>query len=124
VVVIAAAAIGGAALYHYYRQTGFNCLPSDFPAYPATRPGAYNYELNGSAPGNSCNMVFRSKDDSAAVLDFYESRLGAGGWQVTSSNRDVGQIDFRNVNRAKTTGTVQIASKDGYTEITIQLYSP
>jgi hypothetical protein len=55
---------------------------------------------------------------------FYESRLGTGGWQVTSSNRDVGQIDFRNITRAKTAGTVQVAAKDGYAEITVQLYSP
>jgi hypothetical protein len=124
VAVIGAAAIGGAALYHHYQQTGFNCLPSDFPAYPATGAGAYNYQLNGSVPGSSCNMVFHSNDSTSAVLDFYQSRLGTGGWQVTSSNRDVGQIAFRKVNNAKTTGTVQVVAKDGYTEITVQLYTP
>ena len=123
VVVIAGAFIGGAALYHYYQQTGPNCLPSDFPAYPGTGPGAYNYQLNGSVPGNSCNMVFHSNNSTSAVLDFYESRLGSGGWHVTSSNRDVGQIAFSNVERAKTRGTVQVVAMDGYTEITIQLYS-
>jgi hypothetical protein len=124
VVVIAGAFVGGAALLHYYQQTGLNCLPSDFPAYPGTGPGAYNYQLNGTVPGSSCNMVFHSNDSTSTVLDFYESRLAAGGWQVTSSNRDVGQIDFRKVNSAKTTGSVQVLAKDGYTEITIQLYSP
>ena len=124
VVVIAAAAIGGAALYHHYQRTGFNCLPPDFPAYPGTGPGAYNYALNGATPGSSCNMVFHSNDSTSTVLDFYESRLGAGGWQITSSNRDVGQIAFTNINRAKTNGSVQVVAKDGYTEITIQLFSP
>ena len=124
VLVIAGAAIGGAALYNHFRQTGFNCLPSDFPAYPGLGPGAYSYQLNGSVPGNSCNMVFRSKDSTSAVLDFYESRLGTSGWQVTSSNLDVGLIAFRNVNRAKTAGTVQVATKERYTEIAVQLYSP
>ena len=123
VVVIAGAFIGGAALYHYYQQTGFNCLPSDFPAYPGTGPGAYNYELNGTAPGTSCNMVFHSNDSTSTVLDFYESRLGTGDWQITSSNRDGGQIIFSKVNRTNTKGTVQVLAKDGYTEITIQLYS-
>jgi hypothetical protein len=124
VVVIAGAFIGGAALFHYYQQGGLNCLPSDFPAYPGTGPGAYNYELNGATPGSSCNMVFHSQDSTSTVLDFYESRLGAGVWQISSSNRDTGQIDFRKVNSAKTNGSVQVLAKDGYTEITIQLYSP
>jgi hypothetical protein len=122
VVAIAGAFIGGAALYHYYQQTGFNCLPSDFPAYPGTGPGAYNYELNGTVPGSSCNMVFQSHDSTSTVLDFYESRLGTGSWQITSSNRDVGQIIFSKVNTTNTKGTVQVLAKDGYTQITIQLY--
>jgi hypothetical protein len=124
VVVVAGAFIGGAALFHYYQHGGLNCLPSDFPAYPGTGPGAYSYELNGATPGSSCDMVFHSNDSTSTVLDFYESRLGAGGWQVTSSNRDTGQIDFRKVNSARTTGSVEVLAKDGYTEITIQLHSP
>lgn len=124
VVVVGGAAIGGAAIYNHFRQAGINCLASDFPTYPAATPGAFTYELNGTVPGSSCHIVFRSKDSTSAVLDFYESRLDTGGWQVTSSNRDIGLIAYRNAKRAKTNGTVQVAAKDGYTEITVEFYSP
>ena len=124
VLVIGGAVITGALVYNHIRQTGLNCLPSDFPAYPGTGPGYYNYALNAPTPGSLCNMVFHSKDSTSAVLDFYESKLDSGGWKVTSSNRDIGLIAYRNVKRAKTNGTVQVVAKDGYTEITIQLYSP
>jgi hypothetical protein len=133
VVVIAGAFIGGAALFHYYQQGGLNCLPSDFPAYPGLGPGSYDYQLNGATPGSSCHMVFHLKDSDrrfvegeapgAAVYDFYQIRLSRDGWQTTTGDLASGHIGFRNTNRVRTSGTVDFVQKDGYTEITVQLYS-
>jgi hypothetical protein len=78
-------------------------------------------------------MVFHLKDSDrrfvegeapgAAVYDFYQIRLSRDGWQTTTGDLASGHIGFRNTNRVRTSGTVDFVQKDGYTEITVQLYS-
>lgn len=121
--VIAGAAFGSVALYSHLERGGFTCLPSTFPRYPGSTFGNINYELNGPTPGNSCNMVFESKDSVGAVLDYYQTRLNRGDWQVSSIDQETGQIEFRSVKRAKTHGTLGIAAVGDHTQITVQLYS-
>jgi len=123
VVVIAGGVFGAITLVSRLQHGGFNCLPSDFPRYPGATYSTYSFELNGPTPGNSCHMVFKSNSSTSAVLDFYQSKLDTGGWQVTSSNRDIGLIAFRKVNTTSTKGTVQVSARDGYAEIDLQLYS-
>jgi hypothetical protein len=125
------AGLGAVSLYNSFKH--YTCLPSDFPSYPGATIANYSFELNGTTPGSSCNMVFHLKDadrrfnpgeDSASVaFDFYQNQLSAGGWQVNASDAGSGHIAFRDVKRANTSGTVDLVAKVGYTEITIQLYS-
>jgi len=121
VLVVAGAAFAGVTFYH--RLQNLSCLPSDFPTYPGSTVGSYSYELNGPTPGNSCQMVFESHDGVGAVLDYYQTRLNRGDWQISSINQDGGQIAFRSVKRARTTGTLGVATRADRTEITVQLYS-
>lgn len=121
VLALAGAGLGAVSLYNSFKH--YTCLPSDFPSYPGATTANYTFALNGPTPGNSCNMVYRSKDSESAVFDFYQGRLSTGGWQATATDPGTGQITFRNVKRAKTSRTVDVAAKNGYTEITIQLYS-
>jgi hypothetical protein len=126
VLVIAGVALAGSALTYRFQHGGFSCLPSDFPTYPGSTLGGETYDLNAPTPGNSCHMVFESKDGVATVMDFYASRLDAGDWHVTSSSQTSGQIAFRkvkNVKKMSTNGTVDVAVRGSGTEITVQLYS-
>jgi hypothetical protein len=55
-----------------------------FPSYPGATIANCSFELNGTTPGNSCNMLFHLKDadrrfnpgeDSASVVfDFYQNQ--------------------------------------------------
>lgn len=120
------------SLYNSFRH--YTCLPADFPTYPLATNANYSYELNGPTPGNTCDMVFHLKDGDRrfvegetagdAVFNFYRVRLSRDGWEVTASDAGTGHIAFRNVNRARTSGTVDLVAKTGYTEITVLLYSP
>lgn len=120
---MAGAAYGATSLFNRLKAGGFSCLPSDFPSYPHTTIGGESYSLNAPTPGSSCRLVLESNDSSAAVLGFYENRLAAGNWRVTSTDTTTGDITFRNVKKAKTTGGVHIAAQGNHTEITVQLYS-
>ncbi len=122
-VLIAGAAYGATSLLNRLKAGGFTCLPSDFPAYPHTTIGGESYSLDAPTPGNSCRVVFESNESSTAILDFYENRLANGNWRVTSGSPITGDITFRNVKKAKTTGSVHIAVQGNHTEITVQLYS-
>lgn len=128
---LAGAGLGVVSLYNSFKH--YNCLPPDFPSYPLATTANYSYELNGPTPGGYCDMVFHLNDSDrrfvegeapgSVVFDFYQSRLDGDPWQVTASDPGSGHIAFRNVKRAKTSGTVDLAAKVGYMEITIQLYS-
>jgi len=123
VVVIAGAAFAGVTFYGRLQHGGFNCLPSGFPKYPGATPGAFEYELNGPTPGSSCHIVYESNDSAGAVVDFYATSLNKGDWRVQSINADGSEISFRSAKNARISGTLDVAAKDGHTEITIQLYS-
>jgi hypothetical protein len=131
VLALGGAGLGAVSLYNSFRH--YSCLPAGFPSYPLATTANYSYELNGPTPGAYCEMVFHLKDGDrrvaegeapgSAVFDFYQSRLDRGGWQVTSSDEGGRHIAFSKVNQATTSGTVDLVVKDGYTEITIRLYS-
>lgn len=131
--VLALAGAGLGAVYLYNSVKHYSCLPADFPSYPLETTANYSYELNGPTPGAYCEMVFHLKDSDrrfvegeapgSAVFDFYQSRLDRDGWQLIASDSGSGHIAFRNVKRANTSGTVDLVAKDGYTEITVRLYS-
>jgi hypothetical protein len=131
VLALAGAGLGAVSLYNSFKQ--YNCLPADFPSYPLATTANYSYELNGPTPGGSCDMVFHLKYSDrrpvegeapgSVVFDFYESRLDGNPWQVIASDPGSGHIAFRNVKPVNISGTVDLVDKDGYTEITVQLYS-
>jgi hypothetical protein len=123
VVAIALGAFAAVTYYQRLQHGGFNCLPSDFPTYPGSTYGGFSYELNGSTPGNSCQMVFESSHGPDAVYTFYTGKLTSGDWQVVSSDPAIRHIAFRSKKRAKTSGTIDVGVRDDHAEYTVQLYS-
>lgn len=120
------AGVGVYNLVNTFQHGGFNCLPSDFPAYPgATVASEYTYVGTNVQPGDSksCRMVLESNADSATVLAFYNENLSGGDWKVTAYSPDAGQVQFHRVSRLQTWGTVFVLGRGQHSEIRIQLDS-
>src|SRR6266851_3640731 len=82
-----------------------------------------SYDLNANTtPGNFCEMAYRTNDSTDSAESFYLERLNSGPWNVTSGTGT--QIVFEATKNHRKHGTVDVAVKDGYTEITIDYYSP
>jgi hypothetical protein len=133
VVVLTAAGVGY-GIYSFVqgvKHGSITCLPSDFPRYPGAVYARFSYDLNGAYPGNTCDAVFESNDDVAAVTAFYQSKLNTGAWQVTSSGNQAGTVIFQPAKSATPFGAVQVAVSNthqpgfsnAHTEITIDLYT-
>jgi hypothetical protein len=125
VVVLTVAGVGY-GIYSFVQgvKNGSNtCLPSDFPRYPGAVYARFSFDLNGAYPGSTCQAVFESNDDVAAVTEFYQSKLNTGAWQVTSLGTQAGTINFQPAKSAAPFGTVQVAVGNPHTEITIDLFT-
>ena len=97
-VIVLTAVVVGFRIYAFVQ--GFmhgtaTCLPSDFPRYPGAMYASQTYDLNGAYPGNACHVVLDSNDDVATVTAFYQSKLNAGAWQVTSSGNQADRVTFQ-----------------------------
>ncbi|HEV2218079.1 MAG TPA: hypothetical protein VGV88_10960 [Candidatus Dormibacteraeota bacterium] len=125
VLVLTAAGVGY-GIYSFVQgvEHGSNtCLPSDFPRYPGAVNGGFSFELNGSYPGTTCHVTLESSDDVASVTAFYQSKLNAGNWQVTSSDEQADLLTFQRARRDAPFGKVQVAAKDSGAEITVDVYT-
>jgi len=103
------------------RNGAFECLPSDFPAYPGAT--TVNFNTNFSGGTKRCSIALESDDGVAAVTSFYEQRLSSGDWKVVSSDPSTGEIRFQRVSRPSTSGVIQLLGKGQHSEIDIQLES-
>lgn len=107
-----------------FQAGDFSCLPSDFPKYPGAMFAGQSYDLNAnSTPGNFCEMKYRTSDSPDTVLGVYYPRINSGHWEVVS-NEGSPEIDFQNAQNHRKHGAVKVAAGGGYTEITIDYYSP
>jgi len=68
-------------------------------------------------------MVFQSSDDVETVTAFYEGKLNSGAWQVITSGKPAGQINFQPARETRPFGTVNVAVANARTEITIELFT-
>jgi len=117
------AILGWHAVVARFQAGGFSCLPSDFPKYPGASYAVEQYDLNANTtPGNFCEMGYRTNDSTDSAQTFYLDQLNSGPWEVTSGTG--AQIVFEATKNHRKHGTVDVAVKDGYTEITIDYYSP
>ena len=119
VAVVGVVAFGFLALtvFNVARTGGFNCVPSDFPAYPGEAFRSVNVTTNG--PGRSCEIVYETRDSPSAVVDFYSNRLSGSPWRVTGSGPS--EIDYANDNTGAA-GSVVVVATDGGSEITIDYH--
>jgi hypothetical protein len=125
VIVLTAVGVGYGiySLVQGVKHGSVTCLPSDFPRYPGATYAGFTFELNGVYPGNTCHAVFDSNDDVATVAAFYQSKLNTGAWQVTSIGNQPDRVTFLPTKSAVPFGTVQVAVRNTYTEITIDLFT-
>jgi hypothetical protein len=125
-VAVLTVAGAGYGIYSFVQgvKNGSNtCLPSDFPRYPGAVYARFSFTLNGAYPGNTCQAVFESNDDVAAVTEFYQSKLNTGAWQVTSLGTQADTVNFQPAQSAAPFGTVHVAAGTTHTEITIDLFT-
>lgn len=113
------------AIQQRAKNGGFSCLPSDLPAYPGATFDGESYGLNENAtPGNFCEMKYRTSDSTDTVISTYQARLNTTQWYAGVNATNANEIDFFNKSNAHHQGTVRVTAGDGYTEITIDYYSP
>jgi hypothetical protein len=117
----AGVSLAGHSLLDRLKHGGFSCLPSDFPAYPGATLGGESFSMNAPSPGNQCLMTYETHDSVSTVLDFYQSRLSRGGWQVAATDAPSGRVEFRNAQHRETTGVVTAVTQNDHTEITIEV---
>lgn len=107
------------------KSGGFNCLPSDLPLYPHATFDDESFGLNENAtPGNFCEMRYRTSDSADTVLSTYLPRLNGGQWYASANSTSPDEIDYFSKSNAHHHGRVTVTAGDGYTEITIDYYSP
>lgn len=122
---VVAVAVGWNAITERAKNGGFSCLPSDLPKYPDASFDNESYGLNENAtPGNFCEMKYRSSDSVDTVISTYQARLNTGHWYASVKTTAPDEIDFYNTTNAHHHGTVTATAGDGFTEITIDYYSP
>jgi hypothetical protein len=120
---VVVAILGSHALLARFEAGGFSCLPSDFPNYPGAKLADQQYDLNANTtPVSFCQMTYRTGDSTDSAQTFYLDRLNTGPWDVTSGTGT--QIVFEATRNHRRHGTVDVTAKDGYTQITIDYYSP
>jgi hypothetical protein len=113
------------AIQQRAKNGGFSCLPSDLPGYPGARFDGESFGLNENAtPGNFCEMKYRTSDSADTVLSTYPTRLNGAHWYASVSSTSTDEIDFFSTSNARHHGVVKVTAGDGYTEITIDYYSP
>ena len=116
--VILAGAVFGFAFWAAFNITSkitSGCLPSDFPKYPGAIWG-------GSSFGDTaCRLTLLTIDDSSHIVDFYDSRLGADKWTVTSLDRTIDRIDFKHVSGSAITGIVWLVDRRVFRAICIEI---
>jgi hypothetical protein len=117
VAMVAGLAFGGLALVNTIRSGGFNCVPSDFPAYPGATFSSVNVSSNGSS--RMCTTVFESNSSPAAVQDFYEKHLSDAPWQVSPGAPRANEIYFINTT-THAYGSVLVSATGSGSEITIE----
>lgn len=121
---VVTAILGWHTLVARFQAGDFSCLPSDLPRYPGATFAGQSYDLNAnSTPGNYCEMKYRTSDSPDTVLGIYYAKLNGGNWEVVS-NEGRPEIDFQNTKNQRKHGSVMVAARDGYTEITVDYYSP
>jgi hypothetical protein len=113
--------LGAHSLLDRLRHGGFSCLPSTFPAYPGATFGGESFNMNAPSPGNQCRMIYETNDSVSTVIDFYQSKLSHGEWQVAATDATSGRVEFRSTQHRETTGAVTAVPQNDHTEITIEL---
>lgn len=122
-------ALAGAGLWVYSLVQGFEhgsntCLPAEFPRYPGATYVEFTYELNGTYPGNTCDVVLETNDAVDTVVGFYGTKLNTGAWQVTSRGNPPDQVTFQAASSFAPFGTVKVAVKtSARTDITIDVFT-
>jgi hypothetical protein len=124
VIVLTAVGVGYGiySLVQGVKNGSVTCLPSDFPRYPGATYARFSFDLNGAYPGNTCHAVFESNDDVATVTAFYKSKLNTGAWQVTIGDQ-ADMVTFQPAKNTAPFGTLQVATTNTHTEITIDLFT-
>lgn len=113
------------AIQQRAKNGGFSCLPSDLPVYQGAKFDDESFGLNENAtPGNFCEMRYRTSDSSDTVISTYTTRLNTGQWYASVNATAPDEIDFFSKTNGHHQGTVKVTAGDGYTEITIDYYSP
>ena len=122
---VLAVTLGWHAIEQRAKNGGFSCLPSDLPGYPGAAFDSEGFGANeNSTPGNFCEMKYRTPDSTDTVISTYVARLNTGQWYASVGATASDEIDFFSKTNAHHHGTVKVAAGAGYTEITIDYYSP
>ena len=122
VVATVLAGYAAVSLFRGFQSGAYTCLPSAFPSYPGATYAGQTFDLNGTYPGNTCQVTFQSRDDVATVIEFYQARLNDGGW-VRSIAGPAGQVNFQQAGSGRPFGTLSVAAGDPQTQIAVEVFS-